>query len=181
GGPVRPECRRRPHDRLGDTRAHRQDPTPRRGGPAVELNRRDMLRLLGAVGLGTGALTACSSPTQGPPLRSGHAALSLWTHDPGYATFFTEAAADPALVGGSEWTYSIEDTSLAPPDVVARLVSQAVAQRPLPSLAGLEIGQFPRMMGSDIAANLLYDLTPLTEPFGDRLLKTQPYTVDGRV
>ncbi|HLU29729.1 MAG TPA: ABC transporter substrate-binding protein [Glycomyces sp.] len=147
----------------------------------MELNRRDMLRLLGAVGLGTGALTACSSPTQGPPLRSGHAALSLWTHDPGYATFFTEAAADPALVGGSEWTYSIEVTSLAPPDVVARLVSQAVAQRPLPSLAGLEIGQFPRMMGSDIAANLLYDLTPLTEPFGDRLLKTQPYTVDGRV
>ncbi|WP_211228722.1 ABC transporter substrate-binding protein [Glycomyces tenuis] len=150
----------------------------------MELNRRHLLRLMGAAGAGAsglGALAACSSPTQGPPLESGHAALSLWTHDPGYATFFTDAASDEALVGGSNWTYSVEVTSLAPPDVIARLVSQAVAQRPLPDLAGLEIGQFPRMMGSDIAENLLHDLTPLTEPFGDRLLKTQPYTIDGKV
>ncbi|WP_035735432.1 ABC transporter substrate-binding protein [Glycomyces arizonensis] len=147
----------------------------------MNLDRRRLLRLLGATGLGTAGLAACSSPTEGPPLQSGQADLTLWTHDPGYATFFTEAASDPGLVGGSDWTFSVEVTSMAPPDVIARLVSQAVAQRPLPSLAGLEIGQFPRMMGSDIAPNLLSDLTPLTEPFGDRLLKTQPYTVDGKV
>lgn len=150
----------------------------------MELNRRRLLRLMGAAGAGAGglgALAACSSSTQGPPLQSGHADMTLWTHDPGYASFFTEAASDEELVGGSDWTYSIEVTSMPPPDVVSRLVSQAVAQRPLPALAGLELGQFPLMMGSDIAGNLLADLTPLTERFGDRLLKTQPYTVDGKV
>ncbi|MCD0444160.1 ABC transporter substrate-binding protein [Glycomyces sp. A-F 0318] len=148
----------------------------------MTLNRRGLLA--GATGIGAagiGALAACSSPTQGDPLRSGQADLTLWTHDPGYATFFTDAAADAGLVGDSAWTYSVEVTSIAPPDIISRLINQAVAQRPLPSMAGLELGQFPRMMREGIAENLLVDLSPLTDPLGDGLLKTQPYTVDGGV
>ncbi|THV36467.1 ABC transporter substrate-binding protein [Glycomyces buryatensis] len=147
----------------------------------MTIDRRQLLRLTAAAGLGTGALASCASPTAGPPLRSGQADLTMWTHDPGYASFFTEAATDAEIVGGSAWTYSVEVASVAADALVTRMITQAVAQRPLPTLAGLELGQFPRMMRADIAENLLVDLTPLTESLGDRLLKTQPYTVDGKV
>ncbi|WP_197034585.1 ABC transporter substrate-binding protein [Glycomyces sp. NRRL B-16210] len=146
----------------------------------MNLDRRQLLRLGGAAGLGA-ALTACTSAGDGPAIASGPVDLKLWTHDPGYADYFTAAPADPALVGGSAWTYTVDVTSIAPADIVSRLVNQAVANRPLPNLAGLVIDQYPRVMRADIAQSLFVDLTDLTEPLGDRLLKTQPYTVDGKV
>ncbi|PUB32314.1 multiple sugar transport system substrate-binding protein/arabinosaccharide transport system substrate-binding protein [Promicromonospora sp. AC04] len=150
----------------------------------MELNRRDLLKVLGLAGLGVaggGVLAGCTTSGGGAPVLSGNADLDLWTHDPGYATFFTDAATDAALVGGSAWTFGVDVTSIAPADIVSRLITQAVAQRPLPQLAGLVIDQFPRVMRADIAENLFVDLTSLTEPLGDRLLKTQPYSVDGKV
>lgn len=150
----------------------------------MDLNRRDVLRLLGVAGAGAvgGAiLSGCSATTSVAPVRSGAASLELWTHDPGYASYFTQAATDTAVVGGSAWTFGVDVTSIAPQDIVSRLVTQAVAQRPLPDLAGLVIDQFPRVMRAGIAENLFVDLTSLTAPLDDRLLKTQPYTVDGKV
>jgi arabinosaccharide transport system substrate-binding protein len=147
----------------------------------MRLDRRRLLRLAGTTGLGAGALAACTSADEGAPVASGPVTLDLWTHDPGYATYFTGAATDPAIVGDSAWEYTVEVTSISPVDVVSRTINQAVAQRPLPNLAGLVIDQFPRVMRSGIAENLFVDLTEITGRFGDSLLKTQPYTVDGRV
>ncbi|GAB3654503.1 ABC transporter substrate-binding protein [Glycomyces tarimensis] len=147
----------------------------------MTLDRRRLLRIAGLAGLGAGALTGCTAADEGSALASGAVDLKMWTHDPGYATYFTGAAGDAALVGDSAWTYTVDVTSIAPPDIVSRLINQAVAGRPLPNMTGLVIDQFPRLMRADIAENLLVDLTALTEPLGDRLLKTQPYTVDGSV
>jgi multiple sugar transport system substrate-binding protein/arabinosaccharide transport system substrate-binding protein len=147
----------------------------------MTIDRRQLLRLASAAGLGAGALAGCTASEEGTAIASGPVDLRLWTHDPGYATYFTGAASDAALTGGSAWTYTVEVTSIAPADIVSRLVSQAVAGRPLPNLAGLVIDQYPRVMRAGIAQNLFADLTGLTEPLGDRLLKTQPYTVDGKV
>ncbi|GAB4004720.1 hypothetical protein GCM10029992_50550 [Glycomyces albus] len=147
----------------------------------MTIDRRQLLRLAGAAGLGAGTLAGCTASEEGAAIASGPVELELWTHDPGYATYFTGAPDDPALVGGSAWTYSVHVTSIAPADIVSRLVNQAVAERPLPNLAGLVIDQFPRVMRAGIAQNLFVDLTSLTDPLGDRLLKTQPYTVDGSV
>ncbi|RRS01407.1 ABC transporter substrate-binding protein [Glycomyces terrestris] len=145
------------------------------------LDRRRLLRLAGTTGLGAGALAACASGAEGDPIASGPVTLDLWTHDPGYVTYFTSAATDPAITGDSAWKYSIATTSTSPADVVSRTINQAVAQRPLPNLTGLVIDQFPRVMRSGIAENLFVDLTDVAARFGDGLLKTQPYTVDGRV
>lgn len=147
----------------------------------MTIDRRRLLRMAGAAGLGAGSLAACTTSEEGSAIPSGPVELELWTHDPGYATYFTGAPDDPALVGGSAWTYTVDVTSVAPADIVSRLVNQAVAERPLPNLAGIVIDQFPRVMRAGIAQNLFADLTSLTEPLGDRLLKTQPYTVDGDV
>ncbi|WP_282945184.1 ABC transporter substrate-binding protein [Cellulomonas endometrii] len=150
----------------------------------MDLNRRDVLKLLGLAGVGAaglGTLTACGPGGGSEPVASGLAPLELWTHDPGYASYFTEAATDAAIVAGSAWQFGVDVTSIAPADIVSRLITQAVAQRPLPNLAGLVIDQFPRVMRAGIAENLFVDLTSITDAFGDRLLKTAPYTVDGRV
>lgn len=149
----------------------------------TDLTRRQLLQLLGLTGavLGTGALAGCGPSGPAAPVTAGAVDLRLWTHDPGYATFFTEAATDQALVSGSPWQTTVDVTSIAPQDIVSRLVTQAVAQRPLPDLAGLVIDQFPRVMRAGIAENLFVDLTSRTQALGDRLLKTQPYSVDGRV
>lgn len=149
----------------------------------TDLTRRQLLRLLGLTGavVGTGALTGCGPSGPAAPITSGAVDLRLWTHDPGYATFFTEAATDPTLVAGSPWQTTVDVTSIAPQDIVSRLITQAVAQRPLPDLAGLVIDQFPRVMRAGIAENLFVDLTSRTQALGDGLLKTQPYSVDGRV
>lgn len=89
----------------------------------MELNRRDLLKVLGLAGIGfagAGSLAACTTSGGTTPVLSGDALLDLWTHDPGYATFFTGAATDAALVGGSAWTFGVDVTSIAPSDIVSR-------------------------------------------------------------
>ncbi|NUT47430.1 MAG: extracellular solute-binding protein [Saccharothrix sp.] len=126
-----------------------------------------------------GALSACGSRSTAP-VTSGGVDLRIWTHDPGYVTTFTEAAGDPAITGGSAFTFRPAFTSAAPGDIITRMITQAVADGNTPDLAGLVIDQFPRVMGSAIAENLLVDLTDTVAPFGDNLLKLAPYSVGGK-
>lgn len=124
-------------------------------------------------------LTACGAGG-GPPITSGGVDLRIWTHDPGYVTTFTKAAADQAISGGSSFTFRPRITSAAPGDIVTRMIAQAVADGNTPDLAGVVIDQFPRVMGSAIAENLFVDLTDTVAPLGDDLLKLAPYAVGGR-
>lgn len=153
---------------------------PIRGRSAVVgMSRRQALQALGLAGLGAVGASGCRASAE-QSVASGAAALEMWTHDPGYASFFTEAA-EGRLVAGSSWTYDVNVTSTAADGIVTRLVTQAVARRPLPDMAGLEIDQFARTLRSGIAENLLADLTSLTEPHGSNLLRTEAYSSEGQV
>ncbi|GAA4812536.1 ABC transporter substrate-binding protein [Streptomyces ziwulingensis] len=146
-----------------------------------DLARRALLRGAGgaAAGLLTApALSACGT-SSAPPVTSGRVAVSLWTHDPGYVTTYRTAVEDASLMRGSRFDYRMRITSAAPPDIVTRMMTQAVADGNTPDLAGIVLDQYPRVMGSGIARNLFVDLSETVRPFGDRLLKLAPYTVDG--
>lgn len=145
------------------------------------ISRRRMLQSLGAAGLSLAGLTGCGRTQSGPARQTGRALMQLWTHDPGYAAFFENAASEPQLVRGSSWDFDIDLTMAAQEDIMTRLVTQAVAGRPLPNLAGIDVGQFPRSMRADIAEHLFVDLTDMTAPYGDELLRTEPYMLDDRV
>lgn len=145
-----------------------------------DLTRRGMLQALGAAGLGAVGLSACRTDSEAEGVESARALLELWTHDPGYASFFTEAA-EAGLVEGSSWTYDVNVTNAAQEDIMTRLITQAVAGRPLPDMAGIDVDQFPRAMRSEIAENLFVDLTALTDEHGEGLLRTEAYSSDGRV
>jgi arabinosaccharide transport system substrate-binding protein len=144
-------------------------------------SRRAVLRGLGALALAAGApaLAACGS-SSAAPLASGSVDLRFWTHDPGYAATFTKASKDTALVG-DRYRYSLRITEAAATDLVSRAVAQAVADGSTPDLLGIEISNFPRVMVSGIAEDMFVDLTPATKPFGSDLLKTAPFTSNGRV
>lgn len=147
----------------------------------VDLSRRSLIR--GGTGLGLGllaapALGACGS-ADAEPVTSGPVDIGLWTHDPGYITTFQKAVADKSLMRGSRFDFRMDITNAAPPDIVTRMIAQAVADGDTPDLAGIVIDQFPRVMGSSIAENLFVDLSDTVRPFGDDgLLKLAPYTVD---
>jgi len=146
-----------------------------------DLSRRSLLRAAGGAGLGllaAPALAACGT-SSAAPLRSGHAQVSLWTHDPGYVKTFQTAIKDTSLMRGSRFNYGLDITSAAGSDIVTRMIAQAVADGDTPDLAGIIIDQFPRVMGSSIAENLFVGLTDTVRPFGDSLLKLAPYSVDG--
>lgn len=143
-------------------------------------SRRLVLRGAAATGLGLLAaptLAACgSAPAEavtGGPVR-----ISLWTHDPGYIETFRSAVGDKALMRGSRFDYRMHFANAAGNDVVTRMIAQAVADGNTPDLAGLIIDQFPRVMGSSIAENLFVDLSDTVRPYGDKLLKLAPYSVD---
>lgn len=152
--------------------------------PAHEkvLNRRTLLR--GAAGAGAlvaaaPLLAACGSD-RGEAITSGDVDVRIWTHDPGYVTTFTEAVGDPAITKGSAFTFRPQFTSVAPADIVTRMMAQAVADGNTPDLAGVVIDQFPRVMGSSISEYLFVDLTETVAPFGKDLLKLPPYSVEGK-
>ncbi|WP_169558508.1 ABC transporter substrate-binding protein [Nesterenkonia alba] len=145
------------------------------------MSRRRALQTMGLAGLGVVGLTGCRFVGETQTVTSGQAPIEMWTHDPGYAEFFTQAAADEELVGGSPWDFDVNVTSVSADGVVTRLITQAVARRPLPDMAGLEIDQFARMLRSGIAENLLVDLTSLADQHGENLLRTEAYSSEGRV
>ncbi|MFE7077319.1 ABC transporter substrate-binding protein [Streptomyces sp. NPDC057620] len=146
-----------------------------------DISRRSVLRTVSGMGLGllaAPALAGCGT-SSAAPLRSGRAKIRLWTHDPDYIKIFQTGAKDPGLMRGSRYDYRWDVTSSAPADIVTRLIAQAVANGDTPDLVGLNIDQFPRVMGSSIAKNLFVDLTDTVRPFGEDLLKLAPYAVDG--
>lgn len=145
----------------------------------TEISRRGLIRAFAGAGLGTAVapgLAACGSSTA--PVTQGPVRISLWTHDPSYIkTFQTAVKAEP-IVAGSRYHYTVRPTLAAGSDVVTRMMAQAIAHGNTPDLAGIIIDQFPRLMGSSIAENLFVDLTDTVRPFGDRLLKLAPYSVN---
>ncbi|APU16473.1 MULTISPECIES: ABC transporter substrate-binding protein [Actinoalloteichus] len=146
-----------------------------------DLDRRALLRGMGVAGLGLlGAplLASCGAADR-TPLTAGPVGIRLWTHDPGYVTTFETAIGEPGLVGDSEFEFRLDVTNAAPPDIITRMITQAIADGNTPDLVGLVIDQFARVMGSSIAENLFVDLTDVVAPLGDELLKLAPYTVDG--
>ncbi|MCX5415914.1 ABC transporter substrate-binding protein [Streptomyces sp. NBC_00059] len=146
-----------------------------------DLSRRRLLRAASGAGLGllaAPALAACGT-SAAAPLRSGHAQISLWTHDPDYIQTFRSAIKDVSLMRGSRFDFGLDITSSAPADIMTRMVAQAVADGNTPDLAGLNVDQFPRVMQLTIAENLFVDLTETVRPLGDDLLKLSPYSVGG--
>ncbi|MDT0268566.1 extracellular solute-binding protein [Streptomyces sp. DSM 44915] len=150
--------------------------------PEPTPNRRALLRGLTGLGLAAlagPALAACGR-ADATPVTSGRVDLRLWTHDPGYIATFETAVTDDTLVGDSAYRFGLNVTSAAPPDIVTRMITQAVADGNTPDLAGVVIDQFPRVMGSGIAEHLFTDLTETVAPFDGELLKLAPYSVAGK-
>lgn len=142
-----------------------------------EIDRRALLRGFGGLGV-VSLLSSCGADRT--PLAAGTVEPRLWTHDPSYVQTFQTAVGDPALMRGSRFTYRLAVTKASAGDIVTRMITQAIADGNTPDLVGLVIDQFPRVMGSSIAANLFVDLTPTVAPLGDELLKLAPYSVAGR-
>ena len=142
------------------------------------VSRRGFLAGMGGLGL---LAAGCGSTEAAAPTRSGPAALRLWTHDPSYVATFRAAIADPAIMAGSPFSPALEVTAATGDDLVTRTMTQAIANGTPPDLLGLIISVFPRVMKSRIAENLFLDLTDTVAPFGADLLRTAPYTVDGRL
>ncbi|MER5213846.1 extracellular solute-binding protein [Streptomyces sp. NPDC002838] len=144
--------------------------------------RRALLR--GALGLGaTAALAACGGEST-TTRTSGDVTLSLWTHDPGYEAFFRKGIPEADRL--TDFRYHLRITRAGPPDLVTKLLAQAVAGRGTPDMVGFEIGSFPRMLRGDIAPRLLHDLTPdiaAVPGLEDDLLPARiaPYSKDGKV
>lgn len=151
--------------------------------PVNDITRRSVLKGAGAAGLGTLALSvlAACGGTATKALTSGAVKLKLWTHDPGYVATFQAAITDKAIIGKLPYKYSLSVVKSAGADILSRTISQASAGGDTPDLLGIIIDQFPRVMKNGIASKLFVDLTDLTAKFGDKLAKTAPYTVGGKL
>ncbi|MFB6848801.1 ABC transporter substrate-binding protein [Streptomyces sp. NPDC056373] len=150
--------------------------------PPAPPTRRALLR--GALGLGAAATLSACGGTGPAPRTSGDVTLGLWTHDPGYEAFFEKGI--PAADRAGDFRYHLKATRAGAPDIVTKLLAQAVAGRGTPDLVGFEIASFPRMLRGDIAERLLHDFTPDIEAvpgLKDDLLpaRTAPFGKDGRV
>lgn len=147
------------------------------------LSRRQALQLGGAAvgGLSLASLlTACGGA---PPaaVADGPVDLSFWTHDEGYAAFFSEAL--PLVAERTGYQPSLSVTRSGSSDLVTKLLAQAIAGTGTPDVAGLEIGAFSRLLRGDIASELLVDLTPSVSEYADDLIRarTAPFSKDGRL
>ncbi|WP_246114152.1 ABC transporter substrate-binding protein, partial [Streptomyces montanus] len=146
------------------------------------LPRRALLR--GALGLGSAAALAACGRGSATARTSGAVTLSLWTHDQGYQDFFTRGIPDADRL--TDFTYKLTTTRAGAPDLVTKLLAQAVAERGVPDMTGFEINAFPRMLRGDIAERLLYDLTDdvaAVPGLKEDLLpaRTAPYSKDGKL
>lgn len=146
-----------------------------------KLSRRDLMRW-GAVALGGASMSAVLASCARAPAAAvtrGAVDLSFWTHDEAYATFFSEAL--PLAERATDFSYSLSVTRSGAADLVTKLLAQAIAGTGTPDVAGLEIGSFARLLRGSIAAELLEDLTPLADEFGDDLIAARraPFSKDG--
>jgi multiple sugar transport system substrate-binding protein/arabinosaccharide transport system substrate-binding protein len=154
------------------------DPPPNRRSPA----RRALLR--GACAAGSAAALSACGAGAARTVTSGAVTLSLWTHDPGYQSFFTKGIPEADRL--TDFTYHLDVTRAAAPDLVTKLLAQAVAGRGTPDLVGFVIDAFPRMLRGEIAPRLLHDFTAdiaAVPGLKDDLLpaRTAPYGKDGKL
>ncbi|SEE38824.1 L-arabinose-binding protein [Arthrobacter alpinus] len=147
------------------------------------LSRRDLLRI-GTIAGGSSLLAALvggcgnSSPAA---VNGGAVDLSMWTHDDGYIKFFESSL--PAVNAGSKFSTALAFTKIGSSDIVTKLIAQAVAGRGTPDVAGLEIGQFARLLNGDLADELLVDLSDVAAEFGNDLIqaRTAPFSKNGKL
>ncbi|WP_425825637.1 ABC transporter substrate-binding protein [Streptomyces fractus] len=150
--------------------------------PTRTPSRRALLR--GALGLGaTGALAACGRGAT-TPRTSGDVTLALWTHDQGYQDFFTRSI--PTADRLTDFAYHLSTTRAGAPDLVTKLLAQAVAGRGVPDMVGFEANAFPRMLRGDISERLLRDLdedVAKVPGLKEDLLpaRTAPFSKDGKL
>lgn len=124
--------------------------------------------------------SACSGSTP-QSVSSGNVNLQFWAHDPGLINTFKAAIADKSVVGKLNYNYGLTVVQASAADILTREISQAAANATVADLLGIVNAQFPRVMTHNLAQNLFMDLTDVTKPFGDKLLRTEPYSVDGKV
>lgn len=146
-------------------------------------SRRDALRL-GAAGIGSATLAALLAACSGSPrpdVTAGPVDLGFWTHDEAYATFFS--AALPLMAERTPFDPSLSLTRASAGDVVTKMLAQAIAGTGTPDVAGLEIGQFARVLRGDIASELLVGLNDAVASYGDDLMpaRTAPFSKDGEL
>ncbi|WP_432571651.1 ABC transporter substrate-binding protein [Kineococcus sp. SYSU DK005] len=144
------------------------------------MSRRAVLGGLVLGAAGAGGLTACSSGQQAAS-TSGAVDIGFWTHDPSYVKTFQASAADADLMAGSAFQDTINPVSANGSDLLSRTITQAVAGQSGPGMLGIIISEWPRVMKPQMAENLFVDLSDLTTDLGDDLLRTEPYSVDGRL
>lgn len=147
------------------------------GAIRPQLSRRGFLAGIGALG----ALTLASCVGRQQPVASGSVRLDVWTHDPSYVTTFQGAAADAALMTGSAFSTTIGAVAASGTDLVSRAIAQAVAGNPGPDLLGVIISEFPRVMKPQMAENLFVDLSDVVAATEGEVLRTAPYSQDGKV
>lgn len=150
----------------------------------TDVSRRVFLRRTGAVGgglLATAVLAACGGEGGGAtPVASGKVELTLWTHDPGYVKTFTESANRLTAANG-KYDYAMKFTNADSEVLVTRLISTSAAGRGTPDMIGIVISVFPRLMAGGIGKQILADLDPVIAPYKNDLLRTAPYSIDGKL
>ena len=151
--------------------------------PPAGPSRRALLRFAALAAGGVPILAACSG--DGSTSASAGAAgapvtLSLWTHDKGYISYFSDYA---KKLGGGTFSPTLQVVQAPPGDLVTKALSAYTARAATPDLLGVEISQFARFQKDGIADQVLLDLTPKLGGLKDKFFEQRwsPYTVDGKV
>ncbi|MEV4567536.1 ABC transporter substrate-binding protein [Nonomuraea sp. NPDC049419] len=149
-----------------------------------DLTRRSFLRRTGMIGgglLAAPVLSACGGSDGGPAVTSGAVTINFWTHDPGYVKTFTESAKRLTGKPDGAFDYTVKATQADSEALVTKMISQGAAGTGTPDMIGIVISVFPRMMTGGIGRQLLLDLDSVIAPVKDDLLRTAPYTIDGKL
>lgn len=127
----------------------------------------------------TAAASGCSSRAATTAATSGPVNLTMWTHDQGYIDFFTEAL--DLAAESTAFDYALDADQVGADDLVTRLIARAVAGRGTPDLAGLEYGNFARMLRGELLTELVHPLDDAVAPYRDDLLdaRTAPFSQNG--
>ncbi|MFC4006234.1 ABC transporter substrate-binding protein [Nonomuraea purpurea] len=136
--------------------------------------------MLGGGLLASSLATACGGSGGGQAVTSGKVQLDFWTHDPGYVKTFTESARR-LTAGSGTFDYTLKVTQADGEAVITRMISAGAAGKGTPDLIGIIVSFFPRVMTGGIGKQLLQELDDIVAPVKQDLLRTAPYTIDGKV